>query len=230
MACILNIETSTDICSVALANETQVIWNEETSGRASHAEKLPVFVSSALYHLRREGLSLDAVAVSGGPGSYTGLRIGVSTAKGVCYASGVPLIAVPTLEILAVPVLLGAEVEDDALLCPMIDARRMEVYSMVCDKSLRQLRKTGADIIDGDSYGEFLDDGRKVYFFGNGAEKCRGTITRPGARFIDGIVPEARNMQPLSDRKFMRREFADTAYYTPFYLKEFRATTPRKLL
>ncbi len=229
MACILNIETSTDVCSVAVSDELQTVWHEECFERANHAEQLPVYIETALYHLHREGLRLDAVAVSEGPGSYTGLRIGVSTAKGVCYGNDVPLIAVPTLDILTVPVLLNCDIEDDALLCPMIDARRMEVYAKICDKSMNTLRETSADIIDGDSYGEFLN-ARKVYFFGNGVEKCKSVIVHPNARFIDNILPVAANMQPLSDKKYNAGQFVDTAYFTPFYLKDFRATVPKKIL
>ncbi len=229
MACILNIETSGGDCSVALSDGLQTVWSEECAGRGCHAERLPGFVENALYHARREGKRLDGVAVSGGPGSYTGLRIGVSTAKGVCYGLDVKLIAVPTLEVLCVPVLLERELEAGALLCPMIDARRMEVYSAVYDTHLRTVRDVAADIICERSYEEFLDK-HIVYFFGDGAAKCKGVICHDNARFIDGIRALARNMQPLSDKRFLADDFADVAYFTPFYLKEFRAGRPKPLL
>ncbi|MCD8282617.1 MAG: tRNA (adenosine(37)-N6)-threonylcarbamoyltransferase complex dimerization subunit type 1 TsaB [Prevotella sp.] len=229
MACILNIETSTDICSVALTDNMSVVWSEETSGRAKCAEQLPRFVEAALYHAGREGLKLDAVAVSSGPGSYTGLRIGVSTAKGVCFGSDVPLIAVPTLDIMCTPVLLRHDIEDDALLCPMLDARRMEVYARICDKAMREWRATAAETVDGETYKSFLDR-QIVYFFGPGAGKCKPVITHPNARFIDDIAPLAADMLALAVRKYNAGDYADTAYFTPFYLKEFRAGTPRPLL
>lgn len=229
MACILNIETSTDVCSVAIADNLHVIWNEECFEGASHAVKLGVFVDQALSYIRHDGLTLDAVAVSSGPGSYTGLRIGVSTAKGVCFGSDVPLISVPTLQVLCVPLLLREEIEDDALLCPMIDARRMEVYSEIYDRRLQSVRPSQADIVESDTYKDYLDL-HKVYFFGNGAEKCKRVITHPNARFVDNVVPLAQYMHPLSDRKYFDGEFADVAYFTPFYLKEFQATKPRKML
>ncbi len=229
MACILNIETSTDVCSVAVSDNLHVIWNEECFEGASHAVKLGVFVDQALSYIRHDGLRLDGVAVSGGPGSYTGLRIGVSTAKGVCYGAGVPLISVPTLQVLCVPVLLREEIEEGALLCPMIDARRMEVYSEIFDRRLRTVRPVQADVVEADTYREFLDS-HKVYFLGNGSAKCKEVITHPNARFIDGVVPLAQYMHPLSDRRFFDSKFDDVAYYTPFYLKEFQATKPKRLL
>lgn len=229
MACILNIETSGDDCSVALSDGLQTVWSEECAGHGCHAERLPGFVENAVYHAQREGKRLDGVAVSGGPGSYTGLRIGVSTAKGLCYGLGVKLIAVPTLEVMCVPVLLGRELEAGALLCPMIDARRMEVYSAVFDMRLRAIRATAADIVDERTYAEFLDN-HIVYFFGSGMAKCKDVICHANARFIDGIRALAKNMQPLSDKRFLAGDFADTAYFVPNYLKDFRAGQPKPLL
>ncbi len=229
MACIMNIETTTDVCSVAVSNDFHVVWHEESRGGMNHAERLPVFVENALYHIHREGLTLSAVAVSAGPGSYTGLRIGVSTAKGLCFGSDIPLLAIPTLDILCVPVLLDERVEDDALLCPMLDARRMEVYAQVVDRAMNTRREVRAEVVETDTYDEFLSRG-VVYFFGSGAEKCKSVLTHPNARFIDGIEPLASYMQPLADKRFARGETADVAYFTPVYLKEFHATTPKKLL
>ncbi|MEG1547057.1 MAG: tRNA (adenosine(37)-N6)-threonylcarbamoyltransferase complex dimerization subunit type 1 TsaB, partial [Bacteroides sp.] len=169
------------------------------------------------------------VAVSCGPGSYTGLRIGVSMAKGVCYGRNLPLIGLPTLEVLSVPILLRHDLPDDALLCPMIDARRMEVYAAVYDRALNPLRKVGADIVDEQSYLNFLDE-HPVYFFGNGAEKCRESITHPNAHFITDIHPLAQMMFPLAEKAHANGKFEDVAYFEPFYLKEFIASIPKKLL
>lgn len=229
MSCILNIETSTNVCSVSVSEDFRVVWNEEDHSGPNHSVSLGVFVEKALAEISNGGVKLDAVAVSWGPGSYTGLRIGLSTAKGVCYGSGAKLISVPTLKVLCVPVLLGKEIEDDALLCPMIDARRMEVYAAVYDRALREVRPVGADIVEVDTYKEFLDS-HPVYFFGNGANKCKDVITHPNARFIPGIEPLARNMHTLAERSFNEGNFEDVAYSTPFYLKEFHATVPKQLL
>ena len=229
MACILNIETSTDVCSVAVSDEFQVVWNEEDHSGPNHSVSLGVFVEKALAYIANSGLLLDAVAVSSGPGSYTGLRIGLSTAKGVCYGSDAKLISVPTLKVLCAPILLGRDIEDDALLCPMIDARRMEVYAAVYDRSLNEVRATQADIVDEDTYKMFLDE-RPVYFFGNGAQKCKDVITHPNARFVDNVEPLAKNMHTLAERSYNAEKFEDVAYFTPFYLKEFHATTPKQLL
>lgn len=229
MACILNIETSTDVCSVAISDEFQVVWNEEDHTGHNHSVSLGVFVEKALAYIANAGCKLDAVAVSTGPGSYTGLRIGLSTAKGVCYGSEAKLISIPTLKVLCAPVLLGRDIDDDALLCPMIDARRMEVYSAIYDRSLHEVRKIQADIVDSDTYKMFLDEG-PVYFFGNGAEKCKDVINHPNARFISDIEPLAKNMHTLAERSFNEGRFEDVAYFTPFYLKDFHATVPKKLL
>ncbi len=229
MACILNIETTTDVCSVAVSNDFHTVWHEECHHGMLHAERLPVFVENALYHIHREGLQLAAVAVSAGPGSYTGLRIGVSTAKGVCFATDVPLLAIPTLDLMCVPLLLNSLPDDDSLLCPMIDARRMEVYAQLSDLSMHTVREVRADVVNEDTYLDYLSQ-RVVYFFGSGAAKCKSVITHPNARFIDGICPLATYMQPLADKRYAQHLWEDLAYFTPFYLKEFRATTPKKLL
>ena len=165
-----------------------------------------------------------------GPGSYTGLRIGVSLAKGVCYGRALPLIAVPTLKVLCVPVLLGKEeLPEDALLVPMIDARRMEVYSAVYDRALKEVRPIQADVVTAETYQEYLNRG-PVYFFGNGAQKCQAVIQHPNARFIEGIHPLAKNMFPLAERSMHLQEFQDVAYFEPFYLKEFVAIKSKPLL
>lgn len=229
MSCILHIETSTDVCSVAVSEDGQCIFAQEDRQGPSHATTLGVFVDEALSFADSHAIPLDAVAVSSGPGSYTGLRIGVSMAKGICYGLNVPLISVPTLKLLCVPLLLREGIPDDALLCPMIDARRMEVYAAVYDRALREVRSVQADIVDENSYLEFLDR-QPVYFLGNGAAKCREKITHPNAHFVEDMHPLAKWMFPLAERKMINEEFEDVAYYEPFYLKEFVASLPKKLL
>lgn len=230
MAVILHIETSTDTCSVAVSQDGACVFKREERGAMNHAVKAGVFVDDALFFIDTHLMPLDAVAVSCGPGSYTGLRIGVSMAKGVCYGRDVKLISVPTLQLLCVPLLLGDIVkEDDALLCPMIDARRMEVYSAVFDRCLGEVVPTSATVVDTGSYAEQLAE-HPVYFFGNGAAKCKDIIGHPNARFINDIVPLAEWMFPLAEKRFLREEYEDVAYFTPFYLKDFVAKTPKKLL
>lgn len=229
MACILNIETSTDVCSVAVSENGACIFKEEDRSGPNHAVKLGVFVDEALSFTDNHAIPFDAVAVSSGPGSYTGLRIGTSMAKGICYARDLKLLAVPTLEVLCVPVLLRHELPDDALLCPMIDARRMEVYAAVFNRALRPVRATMADVVDQSTYKEFLDE-HPVYFFGNGAAKCMEAIAHPNAHLIEGIEPLAKNMFPLAEKRFLREEFEDVAYFVPNYLKDFVALKPKKLL
>ena len=228
MACILNIETSTDVCSVAVSQDGAIIWSDEDRTGPNHAVKLGTFVDEALSFSDNHAIPLDAVAVSCGPGSYTGLRIGVWMAKGICYGRNVPLIAVHTLPLMTVPVLLYHELEEDALLCPMLDARRMEVYASLYDRSLKEIRPIHADIVDQDTYKEYLD--RPVYFFGNGAAKCMETINHPNAHLIPDIVPLAKYMLPLAEKRFLNEQFEDVAYFTPFYLKDFVAKAPKKLL
>lgn len=230
MSCILNIDTSTNVCSVAVSQDGACIFDKEDHSGPNHAERLGTFVDEALSFIDNHAIPLDAVAVSCGPGSYTGLRIGVSMAKGICYGRDVKLLAVPTLELLCVPVLLREMVaDDDALLCPMLDARRMEVYAQLFTRSLREVRPIQADVVDADTYREYLDK-HPVYFFGNGAMKCKEVIDHPNAHFIEGIEALAKNMLPLAERRMAREEFEDVAYFVPFYLKDFVAKQPRKLL
>ena len=230
MSCILNIDTSTNVCSVAVSQDGACIFDKEDHSGPNHAERLGTFVDEALSFIDNHAIPLDAVAVSCGPGSYTGLRIGVSMAKGICYGRDVKLLAVPTLELLCVSVLLREMVtDDDALLCPMLDARRMEVYAQLFTRSLREVRPIQADVVDADTYREYLDK-HPVYFFGNGAMKCKEVIDHPNAHFIEGIEALAKNMLPLAERRMAREEFEDVAYFVPFYLKDFVAKQPRKLL
>lgn len=229
MSCILHIETSTEVCSVSASQDGASIFSKEDFNGPSHAVVLGVFVDEALSFIDNHAIPLDAVAVSCGPGSYTGLRIGVSMAKGICYGRNIPLIAIPTPEVMTVPVLLFQDLPEDALLCPMIDARRMEVYAAIYDRALKVKREISADIIDENSYFEFLAE-HPVYFFGNGAAKCREKITHPNAHFIENIHPLAKWMFPLAERAMAEKDFKDVAYFEPFYLKEFVASTPKKLL
>ena len=230
MSCILHIETSTTVCSVAVSEDCRVIFDKADSDGPNHATVCGPFVEEALSFAESHAIPLDAVAVSEGPGSYTGLRIGVSMAKGVAYGRGVPLIAVPTLKLLAVPVLLyHDELPDDCLFVPMIDARRMEVYAAVFDRALREVRPTQPDIVDSDTYREWLDRS-PVCFFGPGAGKCKDVINHPNALFVDAINPLAKYMQPLAEQALAKGQIADVAYFEPFYLKDFVATKPKDLL
>ena len=230
MSCILHIETSTKACSVALSENGQLIFHKEDLDGPNHAVVCGVYVDEALSFANSHAIPVDAVAVSEGPGSYTGLRIGVSLAKGVCYGRDLPLLSVPTLKLLCVPVLLGKEeLPEDALLIPMIDARRMEVYSAVYDRALQEVRPIGADIVDADTYMSYLEE-HPVYFFGNGAMKCQSVIQHKNAHFIDGIVPLAKWMFPLAERSLHLGEKQDVAYFEPFYLKEFVAIKSKNLL
>ena len=196
MACILHIETSTTVCSVAVSENGQCIFEQQERGeKGAGAERLGSMIDEALSFTDNHAIPFDAVSVSSGPGSYTGLRIGISMAKGICYGRDLKLIAVPTLEIMCVPILLRELItEENALLCPMLDARRMEVYAALYDRSLKEVRPVTADIVGEDSYKEFLEE-RPVYFFGNGAKKCMDIIN-----------------------------------FVPFYLKDFVAIKPKKLI
>ncbi len=230
MSCILNIETSTNVCSVAVSENGACIFNKEDREGPNHAVLLGVFVEEALSFIDSHAIPLDAVAVSCGPGSYTGLRIGLSMAKGICYGRDVKLIAIPTLELMCVPLLLNEKVaEDNALLCPMLDARRMEVYAQITNTALQTMKETSADIVEANTYDEYLQN-NVVYFFGNGAEKCKEVITHPNARFIEDIVPLAKNMFPLAEKRMAEERFEDVAYFVPFYLKDFVAKEAKKLL
>ncbi len=229
MSCILHIETSTNVCSVAVSEDGQCIFSKEDFNGPNHAVILGSFVDEALSFADSHAIPVDAVAVSSGPGSYTGLRIGVSMAKGICYGHGIKLLSVPTLKLMCVPILLREMIEDAALLCPMLDARRMEVYAAIFDRSLREIRPTQADIVDENTYKVLLDR-QPIYFFGNGAEKCKEVIRHPNARFLADIHPLAKWMMPLAERKMMNGEYEDVAYFVPYYLKDFVAKMPKKLL
>lgn len=223
MACILNIETSTTVCSVALAVDGTVVFDKVSFNGPSHAALTGVYVEEALHELKSRSLHLDAVAVSSGPGSYTGLRIGVSVAKGLCFGLGIPLIGIHSLDIMASAAISRQNSNEDVLYCAMLDARRMEVYAAFYDKLLQPIRPASADIITEESYANYLS-ARKVCFFGNGSTKCKPVLTSQNALFLDDIHPLASEMAPLAEKAFLNKQFEDVAYFEPFYLKEFQAT------
>ncbi|MDU1889838.1 MAG: tRNA (adenosine(37)-N6)-threonylcarbamoyltransferase complex dimerization subunit type 1 TsaB [Dysgonomonas sp.] len=225
MSCILNIETATEVCSVAVSRDGNIIFEREETKGPSHAVLLGQFVNEAINMLRDNDIKLDAVAVSCGPGSYTGLRIGVSEAKGLCYGLNIPLIAIGSLMVMANGI-KKREMDENILLCPMIDARRMEVYDQLLDSFLKEVRPVTADIIDQDSFSDFLYS-QRIAFFGNGAAKCKDIICSENAIFIENAYPRAADMIELAEEAFENKVFVDVAYFEPFYLKEFVATVPK---
>ena len=232
MALILNIDTSTEVCSVALAQDGKIICIRENTTGQNHSTLLTTFISELLDEASIAVSQLDAVAISGGPGSYTGLRIAVSVAKGICYGASLPLIAISSLESMANEVIKShlhhySTPENKVLLCPMLDARRMEVYSAFYDHQGVQVREIQADIIDNSSFSMLLENS-KILFFGNGAEKCKDAITHPNAVFVNDILTLASYLVPLSERAFAAKSFVDVAYYEPLYLKDFVAVAPVK--
>lgn len=219
---ILNIETATKNCSVALAKEGKTIFYKEIAEEGySHAERLHVFIEEIIKEVGITLQDLSAVAVSQGPGSYTGLRIGVSAAKGLCYALDIPLIAIDTVQALASQVTIS-----NGLIIPMIDARRMEVYSAVFTPNLEQKREVLAEIITENSFENLQET---LYFVGDCAEKCKSVLTKENYIFLDEIVyPSAKEMSFLSFEKFKKSDTVDVAYFEPYYLKDFMITTPKK--
>lgn len=218
---ILCIETSTNCCSAAITIDGQAVASKENLEGANHASELPVFIEQLLDTAREQAWTLDAVAFSQGPGSYTGLRIGAATAKGICYGLNIPLIPVDTLQILCAAV-KDQQSNIDGILCPMLDARRMEVYTaMYQPNDLKAMSKVEAKIINEQSFCEELKK-QTIYFFGNGAEKCKTIIQFDHAKFIDNIVPQAKYMGALAEQA-TQLDIKQMAYYEPFYLKEFVA-------
>lgn len=226
MACILNIETATEVCSVTVSENSNLIFHKEETKGPSHAVLLGVFVNEAIAKVRSLNIKLDAVAVSCGPGSYTGLRIGVSEAKGLCFGLDIPLIAINTLTIMAHSVRKDQGINQNTLLCPMIDARRMEVYDVLFNHNMEEIRPVNADIIHEDSFSDFLKD-NTILFFGNGAAKCKDVLPKTNTVFLENIYPRALDMVELSEEAYKNKDFVDVAYFEPFYLKEFVATTPK---
>lgn len=226
MTNLLSIETSTAVCSVAVHGDDSLLAFAEVHVEQSHATKLAVLIKEVMKSADIEMASLNAVAVSAGPGSYTGLRIGTSTAKGLCYSLSVPLISVGTLDLLAAQV---SQVNlTRAWLCPMIDARRMEVYCLLADADQNILQPVEAKVIDEASFAEELHS-TPIIFFGDGAAKCSEIIKHPNAFFITGVTPSAAHLGGLAWRKFHESAIEDLVHYEPFYLKEFRVKKPTKL-
>lgn len=233
MATILNIETATEVCSVNLARDGEILAEKENREGLNHSQLLTVFIDEIFRESNFDPEQLSAVAVSKGPGSYTGLRIGVSVAKGLCYSLGIPLIAIGTIDALGkftavhndeqVPDLTNT---DNALFCPMIDARRMEVYTALFNVKGEKIEPVSAKIIDENSFTEYLKH-HSVVFFGNGAEKCKPALTHPNALFSGPLKASARFMIKLAEEKYNKNEFEDVAYFEPFYLKNFIATVPK---
>jgi tRNA threonylcarbamoyladenosine biosynthesis protein TsaB len=228
---IINIETATTVCSVALSEKGEVIFEKASLEGVSHASLLGVFVEEAVKELKCRGLTIDAVSVSGGPGSYTGLRIGVSMAKGLCFGWNVPLLNIPTLDIMALKAVkqISDEETSESLLCAMIDARRMEVYAAIYNKSLYKIRDVRAEIVTEKTYTAFLEK-QKVYFFGSGASKCKDIIPSSNALFVEDIYPLASDMVVLSEQAFENGRFENIVYFEPFYLKDFIATVAKNKL
>lgn len=227
MSVILSIETSSHICSVAVSVDGMIDFHIESEEPMQHASLLAPYVDRCLEHIRRRELKLDAVAVSTGPGSYTGLRIGMSLAKGLCFAMDIPLIGVPTLELLAVKAMFRLhDSEGDELLVPLIDARRMEVYTASYDFSLNPVMGPQAMILDDDSFSQLPAD-KRIVFIGDGVTKAKDVIKHPGAHFLTNAMPIAMDMIAPAEKAFREGHFMDTAYGVPFYLKDYQAGTPK---
>jgi len=228
MSLILNIETATQFCSVGVSENGRILAIRESSEKNIHAAKVTVFTEEVCRESNIRMEDLDAIAVSKGPGSYTGLRIGVSAAKGFCYALDIPLIAVPTLQSMALGALLSMKDKagPEYLWCPMIDARRMEVYTALFDNQNKEVRKTEALIIEENSYETELKD-KRILYFGDGAEKCRALLDPAGMVYLEGLNPSATSLAIISYKKFQSGEFEDLAYFEPYYLKDFIAGKPK---
>lgn len=223
---ILSIETSTAVCSASLSENGECVQSRINNEGVNHARMLPLFAEELLNILKASGKALDAVALSMGPGSYTGLRIGTSTAKGICYGKDVPLLAIDTLQVLCASVVARHPEVKDMLLCPMLDARRMEVYTALyrlnANGEFVRQNEINAQVVTAESFAAELA-ASKVCFFGDGAAKCKEVISCENAVFVDDIVPDARYMAILAEQSLTKGEKADVAYFTPFYLKEFQA-------
>jgi tRNA threonylcarbamoyladenosine biosynthesis protein TsaB len=228
MTKILYIETATKVCSVALSEEGKLVGIREITIANSHAEMLSTFVEELIIEQGWNYNDLDAIAVSKGPGSYTGLRIGVSSAKGLCYSLEKPLISVSTLQSMAKGMLeIISPIDENTLICPMIDARRMEVYSALFDTNNKEVRDIEAQIIDDSSFDKYFKN-HILYFAGDGADKCKETFSsQPNARFLDEFEISSKYMIEIATEKFANNEFEDVAYFEPYYLKDFIAGKPR---
>jgi tRNA threonylcarbamoyladenosine biosynthesis protein TsaB len=226
MAVILSIETTTSVCSIAITTDEGLKGQFNLHVDKAHSSSLHQLIQEMSEHTGISLSSLEAIAISKGPGSYTGLRIGSSTAKGLCYALGIPLIAVNTLEAMAFGV--RQFYTDPSYFCPMIDARRMEVYCQVIAGHGATILEVSPQIINENSFAEILFANR-VLFFGNGAAKCKSVLgMHPNAIFIDGVTTEAKYIGALANEKFSKKQFEDLAYFQPFYLKEFQTGKPKE--
>lgn len=231
MANILNIETSTDVCSVALSSEGGILEHREDYRGQNHAQVLSDFIKEMMKYVVSREIKLDAVAVSIGPGSYTGLRIGLSEAKGLAFGLDLPLIGVNTLKLLSVSAMFNHDIDDNTIFIPMIDARRMEVFTAGYDLGLNEIMKPQAMILSESSFDELMESNKKLLLIGNGSNKAIELYKTKGQiKWIDGIKPVAIDMVALSEMAFRNKDFIDIAYSTPNYLKDFQATTPKKVL
>ena len=228
MSLILSIETATKACSAALHEEGRLLARQELQIDKSHSSFLAPMIRELMDHAGKDMKALSAVAISKGPGSYTGLRIGTSTAKGICYALDIPLIAVNTL--LAMAHQVNKTNYQKYRLCPMLDARRMEIYYLLTDANLEVIQATQSHVVDEHSFIEVLDQG-PVIFFGNGMPKTKEKLAKhPGALFVEDIIPEAGSIGQMAWEKLKKGDFENTDSFEPFYLKDFIAGTPKKLL
>jgi tRNA threonylcarbamoyladenosine biosynthesis protein TsaB len=225
MSLILQIETATTCCSVALAKDGKILRVKEANERNAHAEVITKFIEEVILTEGLDYTQLDAIAVSCGPGSYTGLRIGISTAKGLCFALNKPLIAIDTLTAMCYGAkrMEGFKEDQNLLLCPMIDARRMEVYTALFDVDIKTIRPTAAEIIDEQSFSDFIGK-HPILFFGDGAEKCRTVLNKNlQAKFLPEFLNSATHLTELAYQKYINQEFEDVALFEPYYLKDFIA-------
>jgi tRNA threonylcarbamoyladenosine biosynthesis protein TsaB len=231
MTKILHIDTAGQFCSLALSENHQLMHFVETDEKNAHARLITIFIDQLIKSQNLSPEDLDAVAVSSGPGSYTGLRIGVSAAKGLCYALGIPLLAIPSLQSMAIGMIEATKkhktFSTETLFCPMIDARRMEVYAALFDQEGKAVRETSAEIIDENSFAEDLN-ARPIVFAGSGAAKCTTLLSgNSNALFLDNFESSAKYMIPLAMDRFLQKQWEDVAYFEPFYLKEFKAGAPK---
>lgn len=235
MSVLLSLETSTSVCSAALHGDGKLLASIELHIPQSASSKLAVMIDQLFKTADIVPNAINGVVVSAGPGSYTGLRIGVATAKGLCFALSIPLLSINTLELMAYQVLSSLPfsvdkglADESALLCPMLDARRMEVYCLIADHKLKVLEQTNARVIDASSFDALLEK-NVIYFFGNGAAKCKSIITHKNARFIEQVIPSASRLGELGHKKFQLNQTEDVSSFEPFYLKDFVAKKPKSV-
>lgn len=225
---LLNIETATELCSISVSDNTEIITLKESNAPFSHTAKLTLLIEQGLQEAGIKLNALDAISLSSGPGSYTALRVGTSVAKGLCYALNKPLLAVDTLKSLALAAKMHIN-DPEALYCPMIDARRMEVYTALYDANMQQIETTHALIVEQDAFKKYLQNGKSIIFAGNGAMKCAEILGVPNTQFLD-IPCSAKHTAILAAQAWQTKQFEDVAYFSPNYLKAPNITTPKKRL